>query len=367
MAIPKETIWEIEPHTQAKHEILRRYLGAWFPILAKHNQRVVYIDGFSGPGRYKEGEPGSPIIALREALKQSVLLRDIDLTFLFMDERADRIEHLKNELAGFSFPSNFSIHAKAGLFDVELKNLLDALEEKGLQIAPTFAFIDPFGFKGLPFELVKRLLKNPKTEVFISVMTDSINRFLEHPDKQTTQHIVRLFGTPEVLDIARTQTDRVTKLRLLYQEQLEKVAKFVRFFEMRNVDNRPIYYLFFATNHPLGHKKMKEAFWKVDSSTGFCFSDATNPQQPVLFEIDESPKLAKDLYTHFVNQRISVEEIEIFVDDRTSFLPRHMRSALKLLEQDKKIKVDVYKRDGKKRKKNTFPKDVIVEFVATLF
>ena len=26
--------WSIPPHTQAKHEILRYYLGAWFPILA---------------------------------------------------------------------------------------------------------------------------------------------------------------------------------------------------------------------------------------------------------------------------------------------------------------------------------------------
>ena len=42
MTTPKDTIWEIEPHTQAKHEILRRYLGAWFPILGTHNQRVVY-------------------------------------------------------------------------------------------------------------------------------------------------------------------------------------------------------------------------------------------------------------------------------------------------------------------------------------
>lgn len=115
MATPQETIWEIEPHTQAKHEILRRYLGAWFPILGKYNQRVVYIDGFSGPGRYKRGEPGSPVIALREALKHSVRLSNINLTFLFMDERADRIEHLENELANFSIPNNFSVHTQVYL------------------------------------------------------------------------------------------------------------------------------------------------------------------------------------------------------------------------------------------------------------
>jgi three-Cys-motif partner protein len=65
MAKPTETLWEIEPHTKAKHEILRRYLGAWFPILGSKIPKIVYIDGFCGPGRYKGGEEGSPIIAIR--------------------------------------------------------------------------------------------------------------------------------------------------------------------------------------------------------------------------------------------------------------------------------------------------------------
>jgi three-Cys-motif partner protein len=96
MATPKETIWEIDPHTQAKHEILRRYLGAWFPILlSKRHNRVVYIDGFSGPGRYKNGELGSPIIALQEAMRLGSRLEGKNLSFLFMDARNDRIEHLK--------------------------------------------------------------------------------------------------------------------------------------------------------------------------------------------------------------------------------------------------------------------------------
>ena len=70
MAVPKETVWGIDPHTQAKHEILRRYLGAWFPILSRYNDRIVYIDGFSGPGRYKGGDPGSPFVALTEYQRQ---------------------------------------------------------------------------------------------------------------------------------------------------------------------------------------------------------------------------------------------------------------------------------------------------------
>lgn len=98
MTTPQETIWEIEPHTLAKHEILRRYLGAWFPILGTYNRRIVYIDGFCGPGQYKGGEPGSPIIALQEAINHKQRLAGIEVSFLFLDERLDRISHLENQI-----------------------------------------------------------------------------------------------------------------------------------------------------------------------------------------------------------------------------------------------------------------------------
>jgi len=362
MTIPQHTIWEIEPHTLAKHEILRRYLGAWFPILSTHNRKVVYIDGFCGPGRYKGGEVGSPIIALREALKHSKRLDNNQVAFLFMDERDDRIAHLKGELQKFPIPSNFFVQAEAGQFEHKLGKLLNNLEAEGLRLAPTFAFIDPFGFKGLSFDLVRRLLINSKTEVFVNVMVDAVNRFLEHPDQQTRQHIVDLFGTKQVLKIAQRPCNRVIELRLLYQKQLSKHARFVRYFEMRNCHGRTIYCLFFASNHPLGHVKMKEAFWKVDTSSGLCFSDATNPNQLVLFEIDGTPELAGDLLRFFGGQRVSVEQVKKYVEDATPFVATHMRGALRSLEDEKQITVGEFKLNGKKRRRNTYPKDVVIDF-----
>jgi hypothetical protein len=75
-------------------------------------------------------------------------------------------------------------------------------------------------------------------------MADSINRFLEHPDQQIKKHINDVFGTEEALDIAQTNDHRIEALRLLYQKQLQQCANFVRYFEMRNENDRPIYYLF---------------------------------------------------------------------------------------------------------------------------
>src|SRR5258707_139178 len=35
MAAPRATRWQLEPHTRAKHEILKRYLQAWMVILSQ--------------------------------------------------------------------------------------------------------------------------------------------------------------------------------------------------------------------------------------------------------------------------------------------------------------------------------------------
>src|SRR5437870_2572751 len=69
MADTLPTIWNAEPHTIAKHGILRSYLEAWAAILAQScytkSQELLFVDGFAGPGEYTGGEPGSPIVALQ--------------------------------------------------------------------------------------------------------------------------------------------------------------------------------------------------------------------------------------------------------------------------------------------------------------
>ncbi|MGH8581493.1 MAG: three-Cys-motif partner protein TcmP [Gammaproteobacteria bacterium] len=189
MTTPKETLWELDPHTKAKHEILRRYLGAWFPILATNHDRIVYIDGFSGPGRYKQGEPGSPVIALKVALNYRNAI-DGEIVFWFIEEREDRLDHLRQELVNIAVPVHFKVIPESGKFHEKFGAVLDSIEAGKNTLAPTFAFMDPFGFSGIPLALIHRLLKFKKSEAFITFMVDAINRFLEHPEDKVVQHIV---------------------------------------------------------------------------------------------------------------------------------------------------------------------------------
>ena len=364
MSVPREILWPIEPHTKAKHEILKKYLQRWFPILNKYNKILNYIDGFCGPGRYKGGEPGSPLIALNVALNQKL---SGNIMFLFVDERSDRIEHLKTELKNLSIPSHFTVVAETGFFYQKLSDELDDIDKRQAEIPPTFAFIDPFGFSGVPFELIKRLLHKPRCEVLITFMVDSINRWINHPEQQITKNIAELFGTSKCFDIIQQSPKRIDDLRNLYQEQLRKEAKFVRYFEMLDCDSRVIYYLFFASNNRLGYVKMKEVMWDVDSRGEFRFSDATNPGQTFFFEEDHTDILWSILYKQFSGEEVLTDSTITFVEEETLYLKKHMNATLRehlneSLPPDKRITVRDKKVDGKKWKRGTFPEGVIVQF-----
>jgi len=368
MTLPSETIWSLDPHTAAKHEILKLYLQRWFPILNSRHQRVIYVDGFCGPGRYKDGEPGSPIIVLDLAVNHVKILTG-DIIFRFIDERKDRIEHLESELAKFSLPSNFNVRAVHGKFDEKLKALVDWIDQKNTDLGPTFIFIDPFGFSGVPYSLIKRALAKPRCEVLITFMVSPINRWLDHYDEKTRGHIEEIFGTTECFSIDRKAPNRVDLLRSIYQKQLERAAGFVRFFEMRDRTNQVEYLLFFATNHRLGHIKMKEAMWAVNPEGEFRFSDATNPTQQVMFGDDQPALLWPILQDAFSGREVLTDNIQEFVEDKTAFLDKHMRATLKEhedpnLSMGERILVRDVKVDGTKRRRGTFPKGVYVTFPA---
>ena len=363
MTIPQSTLWPIKPHTFAKHSILKKYLQAWFPIIDKSFRSLIYFDGFCGPGRYSGGERGSPIIALEEAVNHSSQLTG-DVQFLFNDIRQDRIDNLQKECKDIPLPSNFSVSVENKEFKYNLRDVLEKYTPRTQP--PTFVLVDPFGFTGIPFALISELMARQGCECLITFMAESINRFFDLSDAKIRAGIIETFGSDKGVPIALSDSgSRIEQLRDLYQEQMGSIAKYTRHFEMRKADNCVIYYLFFISNHRLGYIKMKEAMWKVAPNGAFRFSDATDPNQIVLFSDDDHwmPEAKR-----FINQRfkgrtkVNTKEIRLYIEDKTPFLSPHMKAALREMEADNNIKVDEKKLNGKARRKNSFPDGVVVKF-----
>lgn len=364
----KTVTWKIEPHTEVKHAILRKYLDAWIPIISKF-KRANYIDGFAGAGKYSDGEDGSPIIAIKSLIEHKLINNiNAEFNFLFIEEDNDRCNHLSSELTkiNLTIPQNIKIKTQieCGQFDEKLNAIFDVLENNHSKIAPTFVFIDPFGIKGVSIKTIKRIMANPSCEVFINFMYEELNRFINLP--QNENHIKELFGEDIEWRKVKLITDpkeRYNFLTSLYETQLRSICniKHIRTFKMINKFNKDDYVLFFCTNEDLGLIKMKEAMWRIDNSGNFNFSDATyNPAQMTLFEIQPNYlQLKKLILTKFKGNDVSIESLEKFIWFETPFLVSHLRKPiLDPMEKNAEIKISCLKN----RRICTYPKGTIIHF-----
>jgi len=224
--LPKETLWELKPHTRGKHIVLREYLKAWLPILGSWNTRILFIDGFAGPGKYIGGEDGSPIIALKafcdHSVKHSIRA---EVVYIFIEKERDRAEYLKNLIEKewqLKLPDNCKVDIESGPFDEKMTQVLDKIDEQNKKLAPSFIMIDPFGVSGTPMSVIERIFKNPKCEVYISFMYESINRWITTIGFE--KHLDELFGCKTWREKRNINNSNVGKhfLYNLYEEKLRE-------------------------------------------------------------------------------------------------------------------------------------------------
>lgn len=363
-----EIPWKIEYHTEAKHEILRKYLQAWMVILSKNHKRIIYLDGFAGPGEYinKRGKivDGSPIIAIK-CFSEHILKNKInEIVYIFIEEDKKVYDFLINKLKPYENITGTRIIKKNDEFENVVTSILDDLEKNEKGIAPTFCFIDPFGIKGLPLKTISRIMNKQSCEVLINFMYEEVNRFVMLPGNG--KNINALFGEDnewKKINNIEDTNKRYIFLSNLYKRRLEEECGtcYIRTFDMINKFNKNDYILFFCTKNKLGLTKMKESMWKIDETGEFTFSDATfDPEQKLLFE--KEPKfniLKKMILLEYKGKSVSIDELIEFVTVKTPFLESHLRKPVLFpMEGKNEIEVSYYK----KRSKATYPKGTIIKF-----
>jgi three-Cys-motif partner protein len=363
MSKPLGTVWNLEPHTAKKHEILRRYFEAWLPIMGSWNERVVYIDGFAGPGQYSLGEDGSPVVVLKSARDHTYPIRS-ELVCIFVEDNLERYANLRKLLDDISptLPSRIKWEAVHGRFDEHLTATLNVIEAQKKSLAPAFVFIDPFGFSHTPFKIVSKILGNSRSEVLVNFMYEEVNRFLSL--EEHAQNFDNLFGTPEWRRVRNlsSSTQRRKAIHDIYLKQLKTCATFVHSFEMLNQGNSTDYFLFFATNNVKGLEKMKEAMWKVDDTGSFQFSDHADARGLMsLFSAHPNlSPLREAIVKKFTGQQVKIEDLRDWVITETEFLPKHLKiPTLAPMEHAGELSVV---NPAPKRRKGTFSDGTILNF-----
>ncbi len=361
-----KVLWDCKPRTKAKLAIVNAYLGAWFGILAaKSFNHVVYIDGFCGPGGYKTGEEGSPVIAARMASATAEKNPGFKATLILVDERKKALEHLESLEAIKKPHPNVDIQILHGEFANKVGDIVAFL--KANPNSPTFSFVDPFGFGQSPFDSFRQLMHNENSEIFLNLMCGFMNRFKEHEDDKVTAKIKAILNLDDLAPIIAAP-DAIDEVCDTFERSLKGIGKFTLKFMMRDEMNIRDNAFFFCGRNSKGFEKIKEAMWRVDPENGNSFSvhrEAREEAHILLFEKSAQTSRLSALLADQFRGKVNIPVSDIFawvIESTDVFLPTHARKELELLFARGKITFTDPSGSTRKRAKNAWPERLLVTF-----
>ncbi|MHA1450953.1 MAG: three-Cys-motif partner protein TcmP [Candidatus Hodarchaeales archaeon] len=314
----------------AKHAILKRYLGGWFPKLTSANNRVLYIDCHAGRGRHTTGQEGSPIIALEGLLKHKSIdkiLERANINFVFFERNNNNYQILLREIqACGKIPQRIKVMPYCTDYEPTLCHICEELRKQDKSLAPCFAFLDPYGFD-LSMDLMNVLLEFPQSELFVSFMFRWVDMAIQ--SRTQDDNMNRLFGCDD-WEKARGIADYKTREQAILQifsNQLE--AKYITHMHMLSSSNTTKYVLIHASNHPSGRDLMKQAMWSVCLEGSFAASERDNPNQLVLLnaEPDLQP-LKNKIMEQFKGKSLRINDIYQWLNGEI-YLPKHLHKVLR--------------------------------------
>ena len=366
-----DTLFEFPPHTEAKHKILRKYIEAWAPILCQSpyiGGRVVYIDGFAGPGEdITRTKKGSPLIAL-EAIVHHKLANKFssEVVLYFIEINTRRAEHLEAVISQEfpNLPRWISWEVDKGRdFNKVLTEILKSVRMGKAHLAPAFCFVDPFGWQDLNYDTLSDFMMEPHSELFITFMSGFINRFLE--SERHHESLESIFGNEQLTDLQKIENTEERTERMLYffKENLKSRCKskggqkefYDIGFKTRDRSNNKLYHLLYLTSNEKGMDVMKKAMYNVSRDGSYTFSDFYfDPDQRSLLDYSNEKvwiaEAANELKGHFTGSKQIQTEVMKFITCHTRWI--FEKKILKLLEQDGFIEYL-----GRRSKPFTYPDD----------
>ncbi len=271
--------------SEIKDRLLGSYLTPYFQKVLRTNQPIFYVDCFAGKGRFEDGKPGSPIIALEA--------RNASLAKTTIEEKAQKIkscfielnhaEELKKNISPLCSSSN-TIEVISGRFEDHIEKLL--INKTNINI---FLYIDPYGIRALNSKFFDKLstLKFRSIELLINfnsfgffrnacqalqtpynpdLTIEDINDLVEYDPTEITAspQSIELLNTiaggefwRDIVDEYRQNKiggyEAEQKLSQAYKNRLQQKYKYVLDMPIRlKASHRPKYRLIHVSNHQDG-------------------------------------------------------------------------------------------------------------------
>ena len=251
---------EMAEKSEIKSRIVAEYFSIWATIMSSkaRTDRLAYIDLFAGPGRYEDGSKSTPIKVLEFILSQPKLCKM--MVTMFNDANPDFIGSLQVALS--EIPDIEMLKHKPIIHSTQVGDEFADLFSK-TNLVPTFAFVDPWGYKGLSSKLITALVKDWGSDSIFFFNYNRINMGINN--QKVEDHINSIFGEdransirPKLKGLAPEKRELLI-LNELAQSLSDNGIKYVLPFRfVWPTGDRTSHYLIFVTKHVLGYSLMKD-------------------------------------------------------------------------------------------------------------
>lgn len=262
------------PWSRLKDEIIRKYLVPYLQKVNKLQESIILIDSFAGPGKFDDGEIGSPLFICELAEKY------VPNNYLAILVNKDQDHHNKLEVSLADYIKRDKVMTIKGKAEELLKTLHGIITSQTL-----FIYLDPFGLNGTDFSLLEPYLKRSKnysTEIIINLNIPTILRLsslnaleekgltpeIQSKHKTLTKVLGGDYWKKYLLDQKLTTEKRIDLLLAEYKTRLINFLPEVGYcpvYEKTEKSNMK-YCIFFASRHPdaklLMNDIMFNAYWK---------------------------------------------------------------------------------------------------------
>ena len=365
----KDFFDEQSDESEVKARIVEKYFDAWSRVMVAvarnsgRNQKLAYVDLYSGPGRYKDGSASTPLLVLQRAVASPDLCNM--LVTLFNDIDEDNSHTLTKEIA--SLPGIERLKHSPVVFNDEVGP--EAAEYfNSIRMVPTFSFVDPWGYKSLSKKIINGFIKDWGCDCVFFFNYRRINAAFSNP--LFKMHVDALFGT-ERADRVRSQLEgrppherEALILEELGQSLKEMGGRYVLPFQFKNATgSRTTHCLVFVSKGEKGLEIMKEIMAKESSVAdqgvpSFAYSPA-DYRMPLLFSLARPLDALGDmLLERFAGRTMTMDQIYHAHHVNYRYVRKNYRYVLLKLEAEGKISTA----SAKKRRAGTFGPDVQATF-----
>ncbi len=350
--------------SRVKAAIITKYFWSRMRVMSGTAAKMVYLDLYAGRGDYEDGAESTPLLVLRRAIEDPLIGKSLVAMFNDKDHASALRTAIKN------LPGIEQLAHKPTVYSSEVDASTPEIFEK-IDMAPTLAFLDPWGYKGLSRELIQALLKGWGSEVLFFFNFNRVN--MDITNESVTEHMEALFG-PERLDSLRDGVDTVegTARERVVMAALAEMTReaggklFLPFRFVARDAERTSHYLVFVTKNFLGYKIMRDVMGgasSYDSSDGVPSFEYTS--KPPLFLADGRgiEALAASLMTDMAGESLTVDEVFQRHSPGKLYVMTNYREALLRLEEEDRATMDPPAKNRRLYKgRPSLPSDVLVTF-----